>query len=261
MGGAILAGLLAPGVSRDGDVRVTNRTAAKAAALAAPGVLSLSTEDTPDATARAVDGARLVVVAVKPAGVPDLLREIRPLLAADALVVSVAVGVTSARMEAIVPDTVVLRAMPNTPSTIGRGVTGVSAGSRADAAHVELVRRVFSTVGDVVVVPEDRLDALSAISGSGPAYVFLLVEELQRAALELGFDADQARVLVQGTFRGATELLAASGVDPAELRRRVTSPGGTTERAIAVLADADLGAVFTRAARAAITRAGEIAAG
>lgn len=261
MGGAILAGLLGPGVEVDGDIRVTNRTAAKAGAVAAPGVLSLSTEEHPDATARALAGARIVVVAVKPAGVPELLGEIRPLLAPDAVVVSVAVGVTTATMEGLLPETVILRAMPNTPSTVGRGVTGVSAGSRADAAHIEQVAALFATVGEVVVVPEDRLDALSAISGSGPAYVFLLIEKLEGAARELGFDADQARVLVRGTFAGASELLAASGVDPAELRRRVTSPGGTTERAIAVLQEAGLDALFERAARAAIARAGEIARG
>jgi pyrroline-5-carboxylate reductase len=151
--------------------------------------------------------------------------------------------------------------MPNTPSTVGLGVTGVAAGSRAGDDELAIVSALFATVGDVVVVPEAQLDPLSAISGSGPAYVFLLIEQLETAARELGFDAEQAAVMVRGTFRGASELLAASDVDPAELRRRVTSPKGTTERAVAVLQEADLAAVFERAARAAIARAAEIAAG
>jgi pyrroline-5-carboxylate reductase len=259
MGGAILSGLAAPEVSTGGLV-VTNRTAAKADAIDLPGVESLATERDAGANARAVDGAGVVLVAVKPAMVPDLLREIAPHLDPAAVVVSVAVGVTSATMEAIVPNPVV-RSMPNTPSTVGRGVTGIAAGSRAGDAELDLVRAVFATVGDVVVVPEAQLDPLSAISGSGPAYVFLLIEQLERAARQLGFDAEQAAVMVRGTFRGASELLAASDVDPAELRRRVTSPKGTTERAVAVLADADLAELFERAARAAMARAAEIAAG
>ncbi|MBI5159862.1 MAG: pyrroline-5-carboxylate reductase [Micrococcales bacterium] len=259
MGGAILAGLVAPGVTADG-VTVTNRTAAKADALGLPGVVSLATERDPAANARALAGARIVLIAVKPGMVSDLLDAIRDDLEPGALVISVAVGVTAATMEARMRNTVV-RAMPNTPSTVGRGVTGISAGTRAGAADVELASLLFGTVGDVVVVPESRLDALSAISGSGPAYVFLLIAELERTAQRLGFSAEQAEVMVRGTFRGASELLAASGADPAELRRRVTSPKGTTERAVAVLEEARLSEVFDRAAAAAIARARELADG
>lgn len=255
MGGAILSGLAA--APNDG-IAVTNRTAEKADAIELPGVVSLALERDPDANARALEGAAVAVIAVKPAMVPDLLAAIRDDLDPSTIVVSVAVGVTAASMEALVPNPVV-RAMPNTPATVGLGVTGISAGSRAGDAELDVVRALFATVGDVVVVPEARLDALSAISGSGPAYVFLLIEELERTARGLGFDADQAATLVRGTFRGAAELLAASGLDPAELRRRVTSPKGTTERAIAVLRDADLAGTFDRATAAAIARADELA--
>jgi len=109
-------------------------------------------------------------------------------------------------------------------------------------------------------VPESRIDALSAVSGSGPAYVFLLIEELERTAFKLGFTRQESRVMVENTFLGASELLAASGETPAELRRRVTSPKGTTERAIEVLEDAGLSALFDRATDAAIVRARELAA-
>ena len=120
---------------------------------------------------------------------------------------------------------------------------------------------MFEAVGEVIVLDESQIDALSTISGSGPAYVFLLIEELTKTAERMGFTAEQAATMVQGTFRGATELLAADGSEPAELRRRVTSPKGTTEQAIGVLQEADLGAVFDRATAAALARAQELAAG
>jgi pyrroline-5-carboxylate reductase len=259
MGGAILSGLLGPDVVIDG-ITVTNRSQSKAAALASDAVVSLATDDAPDANRTAVAGARIVLIGVKPAMVPDLLADIAHALEPDAIVVSVAAGVTCATMEAIVPASV-LRAMPNTPAVVGRAVTGLAAGSRSSEEDLELVRSLFGTVGDVLVVPEDRIDALSTISGSGPAYVFYLIEQLTGAAQRMGFDEEEARRMVQGTFSGAAELLASSGLDPAELRRRVTSPKGTTERAISVLESAELGALFDRATAAALERARELAAG
>ncbi|OJX65885.1 MAG: pyrroline-5-carboxylate reductase [Micrococcales bacterium 73-13] len=260
MGGAILQGVLASGIPVAGGLRAVNRTEAKAAALRALGVLSLAYETEDDATERVLAGAKLVVLGVKPAGIPGLLEEIRPMLDPDAVVVSIAAGVTTERMEALVPNPVV-RTMPNTPATVGRGVTGIAGGARATASIIALVARLFETVGSVLVVPESQMDALSAISGSGPAYVFLLVEQLAAAARRLGFAEAEARTLAEGTFVGAGALLAASGEDPAELRRRVTSPNGTTERAIAVLEEADLAGILERAALAAVARARELAAG
>ncbi|MEV8213899.1 pyrroline-5-carboxylate reductase [Leifsonia sp. NPDC077715] len=262
MGRAILSGLLAPGVQVAG-IRVTNRSEAKAAELAGtPGVTAYATETQADANRLAVDGAQVVLVAVKPAMVRDLLAEIGDSLAPGTVVVSVAAGVTAATMESLLPDSVsVVRAMPNTPAVVGRAVTGVSAGSRTDLSDLDLVRALFETVGEVVEVPEAQLDALSTISGSGPAYVFLLIEALTDAAVKKGFTPEQAATLVNGTFLGASQLLVSSGEDPAELRRRVTSPNGTTERAIAVLADADLPTLFARATDAALARARELAAG
>jgi len=259
MGGAILSGLLESGATTDGIV-VTNRTEAKAAAVRSDRVTSLAGETDPDANRTAVHGARLVLVAVKPAMVPDLLRELRDDFGRDALIVSVAAGVTIATMEELVPNAV-FRSMPNTPSIVRRGVTGLAAGERASEQDAALVRALFETVGAVVEVPEDQMNALSTISGSGPAYVFFLIERLTEAALHLGFDESQARLMVEQTFLGASELLASSDVGPQELRRRVTSPKGTTERAIAEIAAADLTAVFDRAAASAIARAEEMAAG
>ena len=264
MGGAILSGLLSPEVHAEGIV-ATNRTEAKAAALRESiagheGVVSLALESDPDATATALRGARLVLLGVKPAMVPALLGDIRELLEPDAIVVSLAAGVTVSTMEALVPQ-VVFRSMPNTPSVVRLGVTGIAAGTRATSDDAALVRALFETVGAVVELPESQIDALSTISGSGPAYVFFLIERLTETALGLGFDEEQARVMVEQTFRGAAELLAASDVGPAELRRRVTSPKGTTERAIAVLESADLTNLFDRATAAALARAAEMARG
>jgi len=260
MGGAIISGLLASGARVEGGIRAVNRTEAKAADLRRPGVLSLAYETEDDATARAIDGAGIVVLGVKPAAVPDVLEEIRGMLAPDAIVVSIAAGVRIATMEARIPNAVV-RTMPNTPSRLGKGVTGVAFGSRASAEQRATVERLFGAIGSVVVVDEDRIDALSTISGSGPAYVYFLVEQLTETARRLGFDEREAKLLAEGTFIGAAALLDASGEDPAELRRRVTSPKGTTERAIAVLEDADLASLFLRAAEAALARARELAAG
>jgi pyrroline-5-carboxylate reductase len=262
MGGAILRGLVAAGLT-GGGVTATNRSIAKAAELAdLEGVTSVALEAQPAGNAHAVASADIVLVGVKPAMVPDLLIDIAPHLRPGAVVVSLAAGVALATFAHHLGDDVAtLRSMPNTPSLVGKGVTGLAAGPAASEDDVAVVRALFETVGSVVEVPEAQIDALSTISGSGPAYVFLLVEEFTKAAVRMGFDHDHARLLAEQTFIGATTLLAASDVDPAELRRRVTSPKGTTERAIAVLQEARLDETFTVAAEAALARAEELAAG
>lgn len=258
MGGAIARGLRQPHVDV-AALRVTTRTEASAAAWRADGVEARATEHTVDANAWAVTDARIVVLGVKPAQITTVLAELGPSLHPDALVVSVAAGITTEAMQSVVPNPVV-RAMPNTPALIGRAVTGISGGSRATTAHLALADDLFRTVGTVVELPESQIDALSTISGSGPAYLFLLVEEFTRAAEAMGFEPDVAALLVQQTVVGAAMLLDATGDDPAELRRRVTSPKGTTERAIAVLQQANLAELFERAARAAEERARQLAA-
>lgn len=263
MARAILSGLLQPGIEIEGGIRATNRSAERAAELEGlPGVRSYATDTDATANRSAVAGAKVVVVAVKPGMVPDLLREIADALDPGTVVVSVAAGVTVATFESLLPESVaVIRSMPNTPAVVGRAVTGVAAGTRSTDEDLALAVSLFETVGDVIVVPEEQIDALSTISGSGPAYVFFLIEQLTATAIDKGFTPEQAALMVEGTFRGASELLAASDDDPAELRRRVTSPKGTTERAIAVLEEAHLAEVFGRATDAALARARELAAG
>lgn len=263
MGGAILRGVVASGIRVDGGITATNRTPEKAATFAdLDGVTSIALSESSDGNATAVSTARIVLVGVKPAMVPDLLREIAPHLGDDAIVVSLAAGVTLQTFaDNLGADVRVIRSMPNTPSTVGKGVTGLAAGAAASADDLALVHRLFETVGAVVEVPESQIDALSTISGSGPAYVYLLIEELTKAAIGMGFTEADARTMVEQTFIGATALLDASGEEPSELRRRVTSPKGTTERAVAVLQDAHLERTFSDAAAAALARAKELAAG
>lgn len=263
MGGAILAGLRAPGVRVDGPISVTTHSTRSAAHFdTAADVTAYATAADPDANRKAVRDAGVVVLAVKPWMIHDVLREIAGELKPGAVVVSVAAGVTTASMEELLPAGIaVVRAMPNTPSLIGRGIAGVAGGASAGAEAVETAVRLFSTVGEVLVVREEQINAIAAISGSGPAYLFLYAEEMTGAARRLGFDEDQAALLVQQTIAGAAELMIRSDEDPVQLRRNVTSPKGTTERAIEVLQGADWGELFDRALAANIRRSEELEAG
>jgi pyrroline-5-carboxylate reductase len=261
MGGAILQGVVGSGLAS--TVTATNRTVAKASELAdLDGVASIALEVNPEGNTDAAASADIVLIGVKPAMVPDLLREIAPALRPGTIVVSLAAGVTLATFASILGDGVaVLRSMPNTPAVVGKAVTGLAAGAAVAPEDAALVRSLFETVGAVVELPEEQIDALSTISGSGPAYVFLLIEELTKAAVGKGFTEAQARLMAEQTFIGAAALLDATGEDPAELRRRVTSPKGTTERAVEVLQRARLDEVFAEATDAALARARELAAG
>ncbi len=263
MGRAILSGLLAPRVTVSGGIRVTNRSVERAAEFDDESrVTAYATATDADANRTAVAGAKVVLVAVKPYMVPDLLAEIRDALEPGAIVVSVAAGVTVATFEGLLPAEIsVLRSMPNTPAIVGRAVTGLSAGTRSTPDDMAIVAELFSTVGTVLEVPESQLDALSTISGSGPAYVFFLIEQLTLTAIDKGFTPEQAATMVNTTFLGAAELLAASGSSPAELRRQVTSPGGTTAEAVAVLETGQVKELFDTATDAALARARRMAAG
>jgi pyrroline-5-carboxylate reductase len=263
LGGGSLATSIFRGLRLAGapfaEIRVTTRSAASAARWAELGVPAVATEEEPDANRRAAAGADLVLAVVKPAQIPALLSEIADSLQPGAVVVSLAAGIRCATLEELLPDGVgLIRAMPNTPAAVGAAMTGLTRGSHTTDAQLERTAAFFRLVGEVLIVEESQMDAFSAIAGSGPAYVFYLIEQYTRAAASLGFGAEESRMLAERTFAGATALLAASGADPAELRRKVTSPKGTTERAVAKLEEAKLEELFTRAATAAIARAEEL---
>jgi pyrroline-5-carboxylate reductase len=259
MGGAILGGLLhTPGTFA--GIRVTSATAATAAALAGGAVEARSLEQDPGANSWAVEGADIILLGVKPHYLLELLEEVAPSAPESAVMVSIAAGITLTQMEKVWPGAIV-RTMPNTPSQVGKGVTGVSAGSRVTEDELGAVTRVFATAGSVLQVDEGSLNALSTFSGSGPAFVYFFLERFMEVAQEHGFTQEQATTMVQGTFAGAMELLERSGKTPQELREAVTSPGGTTQAALDVYRAADLSAIIRRASAAAIARAEEMAKG
>ena len=262
MGTAILAGLLRSGVDA-AQIAISTKSVASAERLTDEfGVIALALEASDQANAQATASADVILVAVKPGYVLEVLGEIASTLKPSALVISVAAGITTTAMQSALPDSVaVIRSMPNTPAIVSRAVTGLAAGTRATSAQLEQATELFETIGRVLVVGEDQIDQLSTISGSGPAYVFYFIQEFTASAIAMGFSPDDARIMVEETFLGASELLAASGKTPEELRRQVTSPNGTTMRAIAVFEDAQLEQLFTKATAAALARAKEIAAG
>ncbi len=208
----------------------------------------------------AVAGADVVVLVVKPQDTPALLAEVGGLISPGAIVVSIAAGIRTSTIEAAVPAGVsVLRAMPNTPARVGRGVTGVSAGVACASEAIDTVTRLWSSIGIVEVVPEELQDAVTAVSGSGPAYLFYLAEAMTAAAIDLGLPHESAVRMVNETLLGAALLLEGSGQDAADLRRQVTSPGGTTAAAISVMEERAIADGVVAAVRAARDRGRELA--
>ena len=209
--------------------------------------------------AAAAQNADCIVLAVKPQQLREVAHSLAPAISGK-LVISIAAGIRGADLARwLGPAACIVRAMPNTPALVAAGITGlhampgVSATQRQDAEHI------LAAVGTTFWVATERdLDAVTAVSGSGPAYVFYFIEALEQAALELGLPAEAARQSALATFAGAVKLALADSADPATLRARVTSKGGTTERAIAMLDDAAVKTAFVRAVRGAAERAAEL---
>lgn len=260
MNEAILAGLVEAGTD-PADIVATVRRAERAAELAERhhGITAIAGEEEPENNKQATKGSGVVILGVKPVGIADLAREISGALSPDSVVVSVAAAVSIAQLEAALPaGQPVIRAMPNTPAKLGRGVVSISPGTHCSAEQLERVKELLQGAGTVVEVPEEQVDALSAISGSGPAYAFYLAEAMAAAGVELGLDAELALLLARETVAGAGFMLAEPGADPASLRKAVTSPNGTTERAIATFDEQGIPAIIAAGARAAADRAAEI---
>ncbi|WP_026552085.1 pyrroline-5-carboxylate reductase [Arthrobacter sp. H20] len=256
MNEAILGGLLAGGMS-PASVTATVRSAERAATLRQlHGITVLATSEDPEANRRAAASADVVIMGVKPVGTIELAREIGSVLKPTTTVVSVAAAISLAMLEAALPaGQPVIRSMPNTPSRLGKGVLSISAGNHADASLMAQARKILGSAGTVVDIPEEQVDALSAVSGSGPAYVFYLAEAMAAAGVELGLDPGLAKILATETVAGAGFMLAEPDADPTALRRAVTSPNGTTEQAIATFDRLDLPAIVAAGARAASNRA------
>ena len=217
---------------------------------------------TTTSNAEAIKGADVVVLAVKPQDIETLLGEIGHLLQPEQTVLSVAAAVTTARIERhLTGDVPVVRSMPNTPSTVHEGIAGMCAGRHAGREHLDRAGTVLRAVGDVVEVPESQMDAITALSGSGPAYYALLAEAMIEAGILLGLSREISTRLVVQTMLGTAKLLRDEHVHPVELREMVTSPGGTTIRAIRELEQAGVRAAFLNAINAAMERSKELARG
>lgn len=224
-----------------------------------PDIRAVSLEEDPRANRRIAGWADVIVLAVRPTQTMPLLREISPDIRPGSLIVPLAIGLRAADLESALPPAVdVVRAMPNLPIEVKRGVIGLAPGARASEAGVARARGLFERLGTIIEVPDERLDVLSMVSGAGPAYVCFLVEELTAVTRRLGFDDATAAELLRETFQGSLSLLDESGRAPSALLREIASPGSATERAIAVLQQAQVAEYAERAMRAALARAAEL---
>lgn len=260
MGEAIMTVLLSSSTTHP-TVVATTRTAARAAQLQAThGIVATSTAENPFANIEAAQDASIVILGTKPYGIASLARVIAGALSPKTLVITVAAATSLDYVQKeLPPRQPLVRAMPNTPLKVGRGVVGLTGGEYATAEHVQQAAEIFEASGVVIEIPEALQDAVSAISGSGPAYVFYLTEAMASAARSLGIDPETAAVLARQTVIGAGTLLEQSQSSPDALRRAVTSPNGTTERAIATIETHKFVDIITKGAAAAAVRAAEIA--
>jgi pyrroline-5-carboxylate reductase len=254
IGESLLAGLLSSGWS---DVVVTGRRQER--------VDELHERHGVDATLANVDaiaGAKVVVIAVKPQDIEALLSEIAPALSPEQTVLSVAAAIPTSTIERHLSGEIpVVRAMPNAPAIVHEGIAGICAGAHATDEHLAIAEDVLSHLGGVVRLPEHAMDAVTAVSGSGPAYFALLAEAMIEAGILLGLSREVTTRLVVQTMFGTAKLLRDEGLHPVELREAVTSPGGTTIRAIRELEQAGVRAAFLNAIQAAMERSRELAAG
>jgi pyrroline-5-carboxylate reductase len=257
IGEALLSGLLSSGWREPGEVVVTSRRDERVAELRE----RYGAESTTD-NAVAIDGAGVVVVAVKPQDIDVLLGEIGRKLTPGQTLVSVAAAITTAHIEERIADGVpVVRAMPNSPATVHEGMAGICAGAHAGDDQLAVADELLSHLGRVVRVPETWMDAITAVSGSGPAYFALLAEAMIEAGILLGLSREVSTTLVVQTMFGTAKQLRDQGMHPVELRESVTSPGGTTIAAIRELEQAGVRAAFLNAIQAAMDRARELADG
>jgi pyrroline-5-carboxylate reductase len=253
LGESLLAGLLSSGWK---DVVVTVRREERAEELRERynADVSLSNAD-------AVDGAAVIVLAVKPQDIDPLLEEIGKTLTPDQTVLSVAAAIPTAVIERqIAPGVPVVRAMPNTPATVHEGIAGICPGAHATEPNLALAEDVLGHVGQTVRLTEPYMDAVTAVSGSGPAYFALLAEAMIEAGILLGLSREISTKLVVQTMFGTAKLLRDEKMHPVELRESVTSPGGTTIQAIKELEQAGVRAAFLNAINAAMERSRELAA-
>jgi pyrroline-5-carboxylate reductase len=254
MGAAFAEGVISAGTVAPSDVALADVESAKVILLAS----RLGAKAAKD-NASAVRDADVILLAVKPALVKDVLAGVRDLLTKDKLIISIAAGVKIESIESAIPKGVpVVRAMPNTPARIRQGAIGFSRGTAAKDKHVEVASRIFNSVGLSFEVPEKMLNAVTGLSGSGPAYIYLLIEALSDAGVRVGLPRDVALKLGAQTVAGAARMVLESNEHPARLKDQVTTPGGTTIAGIEALERAGFRSAIMEAVKAATKRAEEL---
>lgn len=254
LGGILLRAYLKQGLFSHKQVTATVRHPEKAATLSKELGVNVTTNNR-----SAVKGADVVLLAVKPQVVGDVLKEIKPALGKKTLVISVAASVPTSYIEqragAKVP---VIRAMPNTCSMVGCGMTGICRGAHASEAHLETAKAMFSAVGRTVVVDEKNMDAVTGLSASGPAFVYIILESLAEAGVKVGLPRDIATLLAAQTMKGAASVVLETGHHPALLKDSVTTPAGCTIDGILELEEGKLRVTLIKAVVKATHRAGEL---
>jgi len=255
LGESMLRGFLSSGWRAPEDLVATSRRAERLAELRERYGVGVTSDN-----AEAVHGSRLVIVAVKPQDMPTVLPQISPAITGEETVLSVAAGTTTASIESHLPEGArVVRAMPNAPALVHEGIAGICGGDHAREEDLEIAADALGHLGAVVRVAEPDMDAVTALSGSGPAYFALLAEAMIEAGLLLGLSREISTRLVVQTMFGSALLLRDEGIHPVELRESVTSPGGTTTRAIRELERSGVRAAFLNAITAATERSRELA--
>jgi pyrroline-5-carboxylate reductase len=254
MAEALVKGLIqAEGIDAT-NIVVSARRVARAERLAS----KYSVTASPD-NASCVRDAAIVLLAVKPQVMSGVLAGLRPHISKDALVLSVAAGITTSTIESLLePGVRVVRAMPNTPAMIGMSATAIAPGANATDADMESARVVFAAVGRVVLVDEVHLDAVTGLSGSGPAYIFLIMEALADAGVKVGLSREIALELAAQTLLGSAQMLLQTGEHPGRLKDQVTSPGGTAIAGLHTLEEGGLRTTLINAVEAATRRAKEL---
>jgi pyrroline-5-carboxylate reductase len=255
MGEALLSRLLAQGAYSPSELLVSEPQLERRSFLAQQYGVQV-TEDN-----GATIAAEVLLLAIKPQVFAAVVVGLAPQLPGRSLVLSILAGTTLSKLEAAFPGQPVVRAMPNTPATIGAGMTAIAAGTHVQSQHLERARLIFQAVGEVVEVPESLLDAVTGLSGSGPGYVAILIEALTDGGVAAGLPRAIAAKLAMQTVKGTAELLQTTGMHPAELKDRVTSPGGTTIAGIAQLERSSFRAALIEAVRTATQRSQELGRG
>ncbi len=258
MGEALLSRLIAQKIYQPDEILVSEPQRHRCSVLAQQYGVQVTTDNN-----AVIEAQEVLLLAIKPQVFAAVATELADFAAhkkgsENLVVVSILAGVPLHKLEAAFPDRPVIRAMPNTPATVGAGITAIAAGKYVQNTHIDLATRIFQAVGEVVQIPEYMMDAVTGLSGSGPGYVAILIEALTDGGVYAGLPRPIAAKLALQTVRGTAELLHETSIHPAELKDRVTSPGGTTIAGIAQLEKSGFRSALIKAVKAAYERSKEL---